>query len=426
MVGEEAASKAYLLPTFNPESPMNLDSDRSEGKEFETRPPAERRLRVAVFGPRGFPSTYGGFETFFTWMLPALADAYGHDITVHVPEGSSSKVRSHGVAVRRTRAIRHKALEAGTSGLWAGAQIASARKFDVVLTCNLANVPPAILLNRFTAPVVLNTDGEEWRRGKWGPLASRAFKTSAYAVSNSTVSLVSDSIEMARIYRHVFDAPSTVIPYAWPATANVSPCTQSAQWPPDSYFVVAARWNPENQVDRIAAEYAHSSRPENLLVLGTANYASPVRQALERLANKDPRIKLLGHVSDRATYLSLVQNAAAYLHGHTVGGTNPSLIEAMAVGANIIAYDGPFSREVLGDAAGYFGSRAGSLTELLDQDRLQHDEHGRRRALRQRADTRYDCNSVVEAYHRLLVASAESGRQRRTTVGTKWQNVTTE
>ncbi len=381
----------------------------------------EGHLSVGVYGARGIPSTYSGYETFLTTLLPELVDR-GMNVTMYcrAEEGMGNSTWQ---GVRRSvlPSIGGKNTSTLSHGLVAA--VASRRaRHDVVLVVNVSNALYCALGRYSGQPVVLNTDGQEWLRGKWGRAARGIFHGSAKIAGRCATALVADCEAMAEVYRTEFGANSTVIPY----------CVPLSGWQPDpsvvrqrglepgKYCLIAGRLNPENNIDRIAHQYASSTLELPLVILGAANYESPVLEELKELARRDSRIRILGHVDNRSEFFNLLHHGGVYLHGHSVGGTNPSLVEAMGVGARICAFDTQFSRETLGDHAGYFALEPSTLASTISA--VLSDSPGqdlaRRTALQERAADRFSTSSVVDAYEALLREAAEA--RKPLVLPTRW------
>ncbi len=380
-------------------------------------------LDIGVFGARSIPSTYSGYETFLTTLLPHLS-ARGHDVTMYCRPSNGDQTGSYR-GVRRVvlPAVPGKQFNTVSHGLLAALR-ARLAAHDVLLVVNVANALPCGL-NTFTGqPVLLNTDGQEWLRGKWGKVARAYFRFSARTAKRSASGLIADCAAMADVYADEFDAPSTVIPYCFP-TVDFEPDERVLTRhgiEHEGYYVIAGRLNPENNIDSVAAAYSRSSAPLPLLVLGTANYQSPVQTRLTHLARRDDRIRLAGHVHERRDFLTLLSSAAVYLHGHSVGGMNPSLVEAMGVSALVAALDTPFNRETLGDAGRYFAADCSDVVAVAETLRsLPADE---RRDLRRQAATlvreRFDLDDVADAYEELLYEGIAQPRRRGLHRPTLW------
>ena len=373
-------------------------------------------LDIGVYGARGVPSTYSGYETFLTTLLPELVRR-GDRVTMSCRTGEDLGDGDwNGVRRRTLPAVPGKNLNTLSHGLVAGIAARLARH-DVVLVVNVANAAYCAV-GRYTGqPVVLNTDGQEWLRDKWGTTALRIFKGSAKIAGRCATGLIADCAAMADVYRDEFHADSTVIPYCVPAL-DWSPNAESVRshgLEPGGYLLVGGRHNPENNIHRVAEQIAASELEIPLVVLGTANYDSPVTAQIARLAETDPRIRLLGHIGDRPTFFDLVHHAAIYLHGHSVGGTNPSLVEAMGARARICALDNPFNRETVGPAGRYFTLEPATLAERVGQilGESADAEAAARTDAARRAAERFSVDGVVTAYRDVL---AEAARRRRAPV----------
>ena len=378
-------------------------------------------LDIGVYGARGIPSTYSGYETFLTVLLPELARR-GHGVTMYCRRGEvSARDCYQGVRCVHLPAVRTKQLSTLTHG-WVAAARARLGRHDVVFVVNVANTPPCLVARALGERIVLNTDGQEWKRSKWGPVARTVFLGSAQLARWAASGLVADSMGMRDVYRSRFRARSTVIPYCW---TGIEPGPSAALADlgvqPRNYFVVAGRLNPENNVDAIAAAYLEHSLAIPLVVLGTANYRSPVRQRLERLGRDDPRLVIAGHVGDRGLFARVVTDALAYLHGHSVGGINPALVEAMGCGARILALDTTFNREALGDTGDYFASPAevGPLVRavLAEPERVNE---AKREAARARARQHFSLEAVADAYEALFRTVARESAWSQHELATRW------
>ena len=383
-----------------------------------------RTLDIGVFGIRGIPSTYSGFETFLTVLLPELA-ARGHRVTVYCRKGLDEddwRGDFQGVERRALPSITTKQLDTLSHGLVASA-VARTRGHDLFLAFNVANVPFCLAARATGQRIVLSTDGQEWIRGKWGTVARRLFLTFAQWSRWSASALISDCNGMRAVYREQFGTDSTVIPYCWTGI-DQGDGRLPAGHEPRGYLVTGGRLIPENNIDGIARAFSRTDVDLPLLVLGAANYRSPVELELRALAERDARIQLLGHVSDRAEYASLLRHAKGYLHGHSVGGINPSLVEALGSGALVGALDTPFNREAAGPEAFYFADCGAALEHVIRAVAdLPEDEDARiREGNVHRAAEHFSLAAVADAYEDLLVAAADTSPFGKVTVPTRWSD----
>jgi len=384
-------------------------------------------ISIGVIGARGIPSTYGGYETFLTVLLPELVRR-GHDVTVYCRRKDVDSASEYqGVKKVTLPAIRTKSLSTLSHGAVASAAAWGGRH-DVVFALNVANSPFCLGLRLVGQRTVLNTDGQEWLRGKWGRAGRTYFRTAAKLAGRSASALVADSAGMAQIYEEQFGASATVIPYCWTKLEKQSDqaILKDLGLKAHEYFLIAGRLVPENNIDRVAESYVRSGVSTPLVVLGAANYDSPVQQRLNALAAQCPTLKLAGHVKDRSAYATLVGEAKTYFHGHSVGGINPSLLEAMGCGARIAAFDTSFSREALGSAGSYFADFEKELPLLIR--RVDHESAATsgelRRAATDRVRTTFPLKLVADAYEALLVDVAQARRNERVLLTTPWASET--
>lgn len=377
----------------------------SEGLAVKTR-----TLDIGVFGIRTIPSTYSGYETFCTVLLPELVRR-GHKVTLYARESVGARETYEGVEKIGLPSIPTKQLDTLSHSV-SSAIVSRARRHDVVLSFNVANAPALALVTKTGTPTVLNVDGQEWIRGKWGTGAKRVFYECAKMSKNCATALVTDCNAMADIYRDQFGAESEVIPYCWTGLVDEEhrvpaddEYLQKMNLENRKYLVTGGRLIPENHIAEITRSLVESDVDLPIAVLGAANYDSPVVHELNELADQDDRVRLLGHIGDRREYGVLLRDAAMYLHGHSVGGINPSIVEAMGVGAVISAFDTPFNREGAGEVGHFFPDPSTAVENskyLLDED-----SESRRQSAMQRVRDNFSLKAIVDQYEGLLQSTAQ-------------------
>jgi glycosyltransferase involved in cell wall biosynthesis len=305
-------------------------------------------MKLAIIGSRGFPSTYGGYETLVRHLAPQWV-GQGHDVTVYCRQRAQ---RSPVTFVEGVRCIWTPGLDSkswSTLSFGGSSHVdAALRGYDAALVLNVANGFYLPLLKARGIPTVVNTDGIEWERGKWSKAAQKVFYRGAALTARHADVLVADSRAIARIWRRLFDVSARFIPYG----AHVLDKAQdervrSLGLKPHTYALVVARLIPENNVELTldALELLDGSRPQAVIV-GSANYASPLEDRLREL-DTCGRLKWLGHVHDQELLTQLWANCGVYVHGHSVGGTNPALLQALGAGAPTLALNTEFNQEVV-------------------------------------------------------------------------------
>jgi len=311
------------------------------------------RLTIAMVGTRGVPAAYGGFETAIEEVGRRLA-ARGHDVVVYT-RGSERRDKEYlGMRVVHLPAIPVKQIETLSHTGLSTLHLLLRRRPDATFVFNAANAPFLPLLRLRRAPVALHMDGLEWRRSKWGPRGKAYYRWAEQFGVRTADALIADAPGIADYYRHQFDVPTELIRYGAPILEE-PPARGVAELDlaPGGYHLVVARFEPENHVLEIVQGYRESAAKLPLVVVGSAPYSAEYTQEIQRVADSDDRIRLVGGVYDQDLLDALYANAVTYLHGHSVGGTNPSLLRAMGAGTAVIGFDVPFNREVL-DGNGWF------------------------------------------------------------------------
>ena len=367
-------------------------------------PDQSSNMRVAVIGSRGFPSTYSGFETLVRWLAPALARR-GHEVTVYGRGGTNKHrpVAANDVTTINTVGLETKSTSTLSYGLTSTID-ALVRRSDVALVLNVANGYYVPVLERAGIPTVANVDGVEWARAKWNTLGRHVFRAGARSTARFASAIVADSKAIQRFWAEEFGRSSTFIPYGAEVTRDRSTRRiEQLGLRPDGYLLVVARLVPENNID-LSLDAVERLPGEHLVVVGTSGYRSPVEDRLRALSQTG-RAKWLGHVSDQDLLLDLWANCAGYIHGHSVGGTNPSLLQAMGAGAPTIALDTPYNREVLAREDALYQRDAGDLSRRLSELLASPDARAYHRfACQARIRDEYTWPHVCLAYERLLRA----------------------
>ena len=381
--------------------------------------PATAPIRVAISGARGIPALYGGFETFAEELAPRLVQR-GFHVTVYCRRrySDASKPTSfRGVRLVYLPSIGRRAFESPSAELMSSLHALKQRP-DILYVLGFrasAVYWPHRVARR---ALVFNTDGFDWQRSKWGGLARRYLKLSAsLGVRLAPDGLVADSKVTAEYYARTFRCRPKYLSYGAPLLTTPSPETVASYGlEPGGYYLVVARIEPENHVKSIIEAYLRSGSRIPLAVVGSQNYGTPYGNSVRDLQCE--RVRLLGGVYAKGHLDALYQGCLAYVHGHEVGGTNPSLVRAMGAGALVLANGVSYNREVLADAGVYWSPEAGDLPRLIrwvESDSVRVDRL--RAAARERAATHYDWEAIADGYAEYFSALAgRSAVPRETTL----------
>ncbi|MFC1568815.1 DUF1972 domain-containing protein [bacterium] len=326
-------------------------------------------MKIAIFGARGIPAKWGGFDTFVTNLAPRLVSK-GHEVTVFCMPKYSQPDRPKtidGVRLIYLPTIYGKFTETFLHELISSCYaLFFLKKFDIyyVLGCRSSMVYVIHFLLRRT--LVINTDGLDWIRRKWGRFARHFLKFNYWIARRIGKQLVSDSFELKKYYIENYNKETVFLTNGGEIVSERHPeIVKQYDLTPGEYCLVACRLEPENNIDIIINEFIKSSIQKKLVIAGGANYKSPYIDQLKKV--KDERIVFLGPVYEEGHIEQIHLHTYLYLHGHEVGGTNPSLLKAMACGNIIVAHDVRFNREVLGGCGLLWDKKEGSLLAQLEE-----------------------------------------------------------
>jgi glycosyltransferase involved in cell wall biosynthesis len=365
-------------------------------------------MKLAILGSRGFPSTYGGYETLVRRLAPYLLES-GHEVTVYCRARNEERRTwiTEGIRCIATSGYDSKSLSTLTFGMTATVD-ASFRRFDSILVLNIANGFWLPALRAVRIPFAVNTDGIEWERGKWSPVGRAAFQAGAWMTARNAGALVCDSRAIGAIWRERFGRESIFIPYGAPVLSDMGRDRIDAiGLGSESYLLVVARLAPENNVELTldALERLGGQAPIAVIV-GSANFDSPIEARLRAMETAG-HVRWLGHVDDQQLLTQLWAHSAVYVHGHSVGGTNPALLQALGAGAPTLALDTPFNAEVLPFPEHRFPRDAQVLADRIrsvaTSPSLQQEMIRRGQSVVQE---RYSWDDVCRAYLDVLVKLA--------------------
>ena len=374
-------------------------------------------MRIALLGTRGVPARYGGFETAVEEVGRRLADR-GHRVVVYcrTTPGGERPSRHLGMDLVHLPAARKRALETLSHSALSVAHLL-AHRADAAFVFNSANSPLLPALRAARIPTATHVDGLEWKRAKWGPVGQRYYRVAESLAVRWSDALIADAQGIADYYQGEFGAPTTLLAYGAPLIDPGSDRLAELGLTPGEYHLVVARFEPENHVDVITEGYVRSAARKPLVIVGSAPYSDAYTARVHAAA--DGRVRFLGGVWDQDQLDQLYAHSYTYLHGHSVGGTNPSLLRAIGAGAAVLAYDVDFNREVVAESGRFFISPAdvAALVEAAEADPAAVAQCGRR--ARELAGN-YDWDDVAAGYEELaqrlatrdVPARRPSGRRR--------------
>lgn len=323
---------------------------------------SEKHIRI--LGTRGVPAAHGGFETFAEHLAPYLVER-GWRVTVYCQEDGTGPVFED--AWRGVRRVRMPVATAGAAGTivfdWKSTLHASGEK-GLVLTLGYNTAVFCALYRLRGLKNVINMDGVEWRRQKWGQVARTWFWLNDWAGCWLGNHLVADHpVIKKHLNTRVAADKITMIPYGSDRVDSADAgLIAPYRLETEGYAILIARAEPENSILEVVRAWSRKSRGCKLVVLGKYEPDHAYQRAVKEAASDE--VVFPGAIYDKARVQALRFHARFYVHGHQVGGTNPSLVEALGAGNAVLAHDNPYNRWVAGEAGVYFGDEDGCAQQI--------------------------------------------------------------
>lgn len=323
-------------------------------------------MKIIILGTRGVPNNHGGFEQFAEYFSVYMANK-GHQVYVYNSHDHPYQEKSFkGVNIIHRYDPEYKI---GTAGQFIYdfncIRDARKKKFDIVLQLGYTSSSIWHWLMPKKSLIVTNMDGLEWKRTKYKPAVRKFLKYAEKLGAKYSDYLIADSVGIQEHLRSTYKKDSEYIAYGATNFINPHPAVLSQyNLEKYNYSMILARLEPENNIETILEGYKRSKTIYPIVVVGGLNEYGLV---LKERYKKDARIQFIGPNYNQEELNNLRYYSRYYFHGHSVGGTNPSLLEAMASNALIIANNNIFNKSILHEEAVYFDTDK-QITEILDED----------------------------------------------------------
>ncbi len=318
-------------------------------------------MKIAIIGTKGIPANYGGFETFAFKLAKHLSNS-SHEITV------VNEKDNHAITFDFPVQIVYSKYKKSKNPLlfYKHSLNLVSKSHDVVLVCGVGGAA-FYLWNRGNAIIVTNVDGLEHLRRKYTFLQRKfVFGLQKLAASFSDY-LVADSLEVEKYWSKRFNAIEnklTAIAYGADLPMEFDDSILGTyKLEKNHYYLVVARLVPENNLLMIIESFANYKGNKKLVVVGDIS-DNPFAKSISSIVND--KIVFVGSVYKKNKLDSLRINSFAYIHGHSVGGTNPALLEAMICKCACICHDNVFNREVTSNKQIYFNSAEYLLNLIIE------------------------------------------------------------
>ncbi|MFY9637491.1 MAG: DUF1972 domain-containing protein [Methanobacterium sp.] len=388
----------------------------------------QKNTSIAIIGSRGIPNNYGGFEC-FTEILSQNLVKRGY--TIHVScehPGEKNKPSTFNGVDLFYFPIKHP--KSAIIGMIyeilydVYSLFMASLKADQIYMLGYSAALFFFIPKLFRKTLYLNPDGFEWKRAKFNSSVKFLLKINEKMGSFWADRIVADSKGIKNYYDKKYDIESSFIAYG---ADEIPPVKWDNEKLPDilkhgikinpAYWLLVARLEPENNIHTIIEGYIKSDAKKPLIIVG--NFDSPQYEEYIQglLADKsgDKKIVFTGGIYDLEVLNMLRQNCFGYLHGHSVGGTNPSLVEAMSMKNLLLCHDNQFNREVCEDTALFFYN-SDELKERINQiERNPENYQEYRSRTFERVRKEYSWDKIVEQYHHLFKANVREAKVENTT-----------
>ena len=331
-------------------------------------------MKIAILGTRGIPNYYGGFEQFAEFFSVYLVEK-GHEVYCYNSHNHKFQEKTfHGVNIIHQHDPEYKY---GTFGQFIYdyncIMDARTRHFDIILQLGYTSNSIWFFLLPKKPIIITNMDGIEWKRSKYSRPVQQFLKFAERLAAVSSDYLVSDSLGIQTFLKNRYKKDSTYIAYgAHPFDLPNENILNEYSVERDHYMMIMARFEPENNLDMVLEGVSKTKDLTPILVIG--NHETKYGSYLKNKYKAFEKIRFIGGIYNLTHLNNLRYFCKIYFHGHSVGGTNPSLLEAMASQAFIAAHQNDFNKGVLKNNALFFKS-AQEVKEIVEKSKKNNNLH---------------------------------------------------
>lgn len=324
-----------------------------------------KKLKIAIIGSRGYPYVYSGYETLVKELSERLVKS-GNEVTVycHRKLYNEKPKKLNGINLVYTPSVNSKIFSQLYNSFFSFIHVCFS-KSDVVLVVNSANGPFGLLTKIFGKKTCINVDGLEWLRPKWKGLGSLYFNFASKLATLFFDEIITDSIEMSKVYEKKYDKKSTVIAYGpTMLESNNLDILEKFSLKKREYYLIVGRLIPDNNPKLIIESFLKSKSNKTIVVVGDVPYIDNYAKEIKLLASK--KVIITGYIKDQVNLTALYNNCYCYIHGHEFGGTNPTMINALDLNCQILALHTVFNIEMLKNKKSVFFDK-NSITEKINE-----------------------------------------------------------
>jgi glycosyltransferase involved in cell wall biosynthesis len=358
-------------------------------------------MRFAIIGTRGIPNNYGGFETLTEYLVEYLANEIDTTVYCSSIDMDGNLINYKGASLKYVHVTSHGLLGVIYDSI---SLLKVLREFDVILFLGFGGgfVMPFIS-SKNKKKIILNIGGLDWKRNKWSPFAQKVIKKAEGLLIKNCHKIISDNVAIQQYIKQEYNKESVFIPYGGDQAVKQpidEPSINDYPFLKENYAFTVTRIQPDNNIDMILKSFTAQDHI-SLVIVGNWDDSEYGKLTKQKYLNK-PRVILLDAIYDRKKLDILRSNCAIYIHGHSAGGTNPSLAEAMYLGLPVFAFASGYNEYTTSNKAIYFKNEKELTSLIINYQSYPLKQIGAE--LREFAKVHYIWKNIADQYKQVILS----------------------
>ncbi len=375
-------------------------------------------MKIAIVGTRGIPNNYGGFETLAEYLAEYLSKdiditvfCSSKDIAVKLPYFKGAKLKYIPITSHGSLGILYDSVSL----------LLAVFKYEKILFLGFGGGFIMPFLRRYRSKIILNIGGLDWKRDKWSPFAQKVIKRAELLLVKHSAYIVSDNIAIQQYLMKEYGKESTLIAYGGDQAQKRDVTEESLNtysFLKNDYAFIVTRIQPDNNIDMILEAFANQTALP-LVMVGNWNNSTYGMKIKAKYVHKE-KIILLDAIYNREKLDILRSNCTLYIHGHSVGGTNPSLVEAMYLGLPVFAFASRYNEYTTQNKAIYFQNKEELINLVNNYHSINLKEMGNN--LKQIAERDYVWSTIASKYKEVILKNSNQKKISDTHSSLKMQH----
>lgn len=364
----------------------------------------DKKLKIAIIGSRGYPYVYSGYETLVKELSERLVKCE-HEVTVYCHRNlfNEKPKKVNGINLIYTPSVNSKVFSQLYNSFFSFIHVCFSKN-DIVFVVNSANGPFGILTRIVRKKTCINVDGLEWLRPKWKGLGSLYFKFASKLATIFYDQIITDSVEMNKVYLDKFGKKSSIIAYgSTMSKENNLDVLKKFNLKENNYYLVVGRLIPDNNSKLILEGFLKSNSNKSIVVVGDVPYNDDYANDIKLMSSK--KVVFTGYINNQVDLTVLYDNCYCYIHGHEFGGTNPTMINALDLNCQIMALDTVFNREMLENKRSIMFKK-NNINEKINEFEDNYDELAQKNSsykLLEKYDWDYITDDYLSVFKNLII-----------------------